>query len=77
MALLDAFHDLELNWIDIADGSDAAQDGVHDPRGAMDDKAHGDKSIDNLLDLGFLGSLLHYDKHENQLWHSAASPQPA
>ena len=40
----------------------------------MDDKAHGDQPIDDLLDLGLLGPLLHDYKHEKQLWHSAARP---
>ena len=61
MAFLDAFHHFELDGIDVAHRSDAAEDGVHDARGAMDDKAHRHQPIDYFLDLGLIGPFLHDD----------------
>jgi hypothetical protein len=42
----------------------------------MDNEAHRDQTIDYLLDVGLIGPLLHYYKHELipeiQLWHRLA-----
>ena len=63
VAFLDARQDFELDGIDIADGSHAAEHRVHHAGGAMDDEAHGDETVNDLLDLRFLGAFLHDNEH--------------
>ena len=67
VAFLDAFHHFELDGIDVAHRSDAAEHRVHHARRTMDDKAHRHQSIDYFLDLGFLGPFLHDNEHELRL----------
>ena len=63
MAFLDAGHHFELDGVDVAHRSHAAQHGVQHAGGAMDDEAHGYQPVNYFLDLRFLSAFLHDDEH--------------
>src|SRR6266849_3194054 len=58
-----AVEELEIAMIEIAVHADGAEDGVGFAGGAMHVEAAGDEAVDDVLDLGVGGALLHYDDH--------------
>ena len=63
VAFLDARHDFEFDGIDVAHRAHAAQHGVQDAGGAMDDEAHGHQTVDDVLGLRLFGAFLHDNEH--------------
>src|SRR6266446_1133659 len=58
-----AVEQLEIAMIEIAVHANGAEDGVRFAGGAMHIEAAGDEAVDDVLDLGVGGALLHYDDH--------------
>ena len=64
MSLLHSRHHFDFASVEIGSDSDAAENGLPRPGGAVDFKAEVNQLIDYLLDLIFAGRILHCHDHE-------------